>query len=102
MEIPVVHIELIEGKPYILGGKVKVRMIAEMYLEGGASVEDLMERYALTAAEVHTALAYYYDHQEAFDEERRQIQLLIDQAKTESEARLEQMREKVRQMRDPS
>ncbi len=99
MEIPVVHIELIDGKPFIKGRKVKVRMIAQMYIEGGSSIQDLMERYNLTAAEVHTALAYYYDHQEFFEQEQRAIQPVLDAAKKASQERLERMQKRMRKIR---
>ncbi len=53
----------IEGKDYL-----KAEMVARMYVQGDYSIEEVMAQYALTAAEVHSAIAYYYDHQAALDE----------------------------------
>lgn len=75
METPVNHIELVDGKPVIAGRNVKVKMVAGMYLKAGASIEAIMEQYDLTAAEVHAALAYYYDNQAHFEQEARKTAL---------------------------
>lgn len=92
MEIPVSHIEMIDGKPVIKGRQLKVKMVAGMYIKAGASIEAIMEQYNLTAAEVHAALAYYYDNQAMFEQEERAKQPLIDAAREESEKRLARMR----------
>ena len=92
IEIPVIHIEIIDGKAYIKGRMLKVRMVAGMYVHAGATIEQVMEQYNLSAAEVHAALAYYYDHQTEYEAEDRALQPLIDQIKDESEARLTQIK----------
>jgi hypothetical protein len=69
-------------------------MVAGMVLQAGATIEQVAEHYNLTYAEVHAALAYYYDNQAAFERENRDIQPLIDQAKRETQIRLEQKRKK--------
>ncbi|MCI0551434.1 MAG: DUF433 domain-containing protein [Anaerolineae bacterium] len=46
---------------------LKAEMVARMYVGTGYTIEDVMEQYNLTAAEVHAAIAYYYDNQEALD-----------------------------------
>jgi hypothetical protein len=38
-----------------------------MYVNGDYSIEAVTEHYQLTAAEVHAAIAYYYDNQKALD-----------------------------------
>jgi hypothetical protein len=46
-----------------------VRILAEEYL-GGASPEKLHRWHPqLTLSQIHSALAYYYDHKKAFDDE---------------------------------
>lgn len=49
------------GWPHIAGRRMPVFSVVDLYLSG-MTVEQIMEDYALTAAEVHAALAYYYDH----------------------------------------
>jgi uncharacterized protein (DUF433 family) len=99
MEIPVSHIEIVDGKAMIKGRQVKVKMVAGMYLKTRATIEAIMEQYGLSAAEVHSALAYYYDHQAVFDEEDRQIQPMLEKAQEHSEDQLAKMREKAKKLR---
>ncbi len=67
--VPVQHIEIIDGKACILskGRRLKAKLIAAMVVKAGASIEETMEYYDLTYAEVHAALTYYYDNQEAIE-----------------------------------
>lgn len=53
------------GNPRIDGTRLTVHWIVGQ-LQGGATIDDLLEGYAhipLTRAQIHAALAYYYDHQ---------------------------------------
>ena len=52
----------IERKPYL-----KAEMVARMYIDGDHSIEDVMQHYELEPAEVHAAIAYYYDNRDALD-----------------------------------
>jgi uncharacterized protein (DUF433 family) len=52
----------IERKPYL-----KAEMVARMSVDGDYTIEAVMEHYDLTPAEVHAALAYYYDHRDVLD-----------------------------------
>lgn len=90
--VPVVHLEMVDGIAYVAGRKVKVRVLAELHLDGGASAEELVARYQITLAEFHTAMAYYFDHQEEFEAERRALKPVMDAARTESAAHLELMK----------
>ncbi len=91
-EAPINHIEIVDGKAYIQGRKVKVRMIAGMVIEAGATIQQVMDHYHLSPAEVHAALAYYYDHQAEYEAEDRALQPLIEQVQAESEVRLTRLR----------
>jgi uncharacterized protein (DUF433 family) len=54
----------VEGTPF------KVRMMIEGWMANGRSVEALQRAYPrLSLAQIHAALAYYYDHQAEFDAE---------------------------------
>jgi len=66
------HIEIREDQAYIRGTNKKVEMIARMYVGTSYSIEDVTEHYNLSAAEVHAAIAYYYDNQDALDARHQQ------------------------------
>ena len=57
--------------------RTRVAMIVMDYLARGFGPEDMVRHYPyLTLAEVHSAMAYYHDHQEEIDAE---IQAELDQ-----------------------
>ena len=77
------HIEIRDGRGYIRGSNKKAEMIARMYVGTSYSIEDVMAHYDLTAAEVHAAIAYYYDNQTALDARHNEtVQWLEDNAQT--------------------
>ena len=53
----------IAGKPHL-----KAELVARMHTSGDAPIDYVMEHYGLTRAQVHAALAYYYENQQALDE----------------------------------
>jgi uncharacterized protein (DUF433 family) len=61
------HIEIRDGRGYINRRNLKAEMVARMYIGTDYSIEDVMDHYNLSAAEVHAALAYYYDNRAALD-----------------------------------
>lgn len=65
------HIELDEqGVAWIAGTKVKVIEVALDKLAHGSSPEEMHFQYPhLSLAQIHAALAYYYDHQAELDAE---------------------------------
>ncbi len=99
MEAPVLYIEIRDGKAFIRGRSHKVKMVAGMYVYGGATIEQVMEQYGLSRAEVHAALAYYYDNQAAFEQEDREIDAHFATERQQSAERLERMRAKYRQLK---
>lgn len=85
------HIEIRNDKAYIRETNKKAEMIARMYVGTAYTIEDVMEHYNLSAAEVHAAIAYYYDNQEELDAKHQQaIQWAEDNAMT-----LDQFKEKI-------
>ncbi|MBI1802630.1 MAG: DUF433 domain-containing protein [Chloroflexi bacterium] len=60
------------GKPRIAGTRIAVMDIALMHLRLGQSLEEIAGKYDLSPADVHAAMAYYYDH-------RAEIDLAIEQ-----------------------
>jgi len=61
------HPEIAGGKPVIDGTRITVRCIAGYYQMGMAVDEILNTLPQLTPSQVHSALAYYLDHQEEID-----------------------------------
>jgi uncharacterized protein (DUF433 family) len=82
------HIELRtnrSGQPraYIAGTRVRVQDIYAMAeLQGLAPDQIVAALPHLTLAQVHTALAYYFDHREAIVEEVRQDQEFVHHFRT--------------------
>jgi len=53
---------VLAGKARLKGRRISVFQVGEMYTEGGGSPEYIADQLDLSLAEVHAALAYYYDH----------------------------------------
>jgi uncharacterized protein (DUF433 family) len=69
------HIEITPGvcggRPRIAGHRIRVQDIVVWHESLGRSADEIVARYPqLTLADVHAALAYYFDHG---DEVRRQM-----------------------------
>jgi len=63
------HITMIDDEARISRlPHLKAEMVARMYVDGDYTITGVMEHYGLTAGEVHSAIAYYYDNQQALDE----------------------------------
>lgn len=66
------HIRLDDrGVAYVAGTRFKVRFVAAERTAAGLTPEEIVAAHpdALTLAQVHAALSYYYDHQAAMDAE---------------------------------
>jgi len=59
--------EIAGGRPVITGTRVTVRCIAGYYQMGMSTDEILTTLSHLTPSQVHSALAFYFDHQEEID-----------------------------------
>ncbi len=79
---PINHIEIRNGQARIAGRNVKVKMVISAFIHGvPATIDEIMEQYNLSRAQVHAVLAYYYEHKEVidrfFEEEDRAAKELI-------------------------
>jgi uncharacterized protein (DUF433 family) len=70
------HIEIIDGEAHVIGTPFRVEDVAAMYVLGEASVEWIAENHPLSPAQIHAALAYYYDHQEEIQQAWRESEAL--------------------------
>jgi len=69
------------GHPHILGHRIKVKHVAVWHEQTGMTPTEIVTTYpTITLAQVHAALAYYYDHrdeiQAEIEEERRFVEEL--------------------------
>ena len=69
------------GEPHILGHRIKVRHIVVWHEQMGMTPTEIAATYpTITLAQVHAALAYYYDHRDeihaAIEDEKRYVEEL--------------------------
>jgi uncharacterized protein (DUF433 family) len=77
------HIVKIEGSPARLERmpRIRVAQIVMNYLDHGMSVDEICIHYPhLERAEVHSAMAYYFDHQAEIDAEIAEEQRMIEES----------------------
>jgi len=58
-----------QGRPTISGTGITVHNIATAYVYRHESAEEIASGYQISPAEVHAALAYYYEHKTEIDRE---------------------------------
>ena len=59
-----------DGEARIAGQEhLKAELVARMHVNGERDIDYVMEHYGLTRAQVHAALAYYYENQTVLDED---------------------------------
>lgn len=73
------------GEPCLEDRRVSVMQIAEMYIDGGMSPENVADQLGVGLDEVHEALAYYYKHPDEMDEVRAKHRELEQELKEKSE-----------------
>jgi uncharacterized protein (DUF433 family) len=94
------HIEIVNGEPRIVGTRFGVDHVAAMYILGESSVDWIVENYPLTRAQVHAALAYYYDHQAEIERLWREAEELAHQVAAPSGEVIARMRARVQRKQD--
>jgi len=68
------------GKPRIDGHRIRVQDIVGAYTVRGLSPEEICEDYpSITLAQVHAALAYYFDHREEIEQQIRDDEAFAEQ-----------------------
>lgn len=90
---PINHIEIRDGQARIAGRNLKVKMVISRLLHGEATmVEEVMEQYNLSRAEVLACLSYYYDYREAIEQHFQEQEEALHQAAIPLDELLAQMR----------
>lgn len=55
------------GKPRIAGHRITVQNVVIWHERMGKSVDEIATEYRLSLSEVHSSLAFYFDHREEVD-----------------------------------
>ena len=74
------------GKARLDGRRVSVFQIGEMYTAAGYAPEDIADQLGLSLADVHCALAYYYNHPDEMEAVRERGEQLENELKERSKA----------------
>ena len=65
------HLEVTDGvcggRPRIAGRRITVHDVAVWHEKLGQSADQIASDYGLSLAEIHAALAYYFDHRDEID-----------------------------------
>jgi uncharacterized protein (DUF433 family) len=78
------HIEIVEGaggpKARIRGSRIRVQDVAIWHEKLGMSANEIVQDYPqLTLADVHAALAYYWDHRDEIERRLAEEDALVEQ-----------------------
>lgn len=84
------HIETVPGKcagkPVIAGTRIRVWDIYVHYERLGESPDEIVRAYPhITLADVHAALAYYWDHKDEIDEQMKEADKFVAALKSSNE-----------------
>lgn len=73
------------GKPRIDGHRIKVEHIAICYERMGMSPDEIVASLpTITLAQVHAALAYYFDHKDEIDADIEEGKRFVEEMKAKS------------------
>jgi uncharacterized protein (DUF433 family) len=100
------HIELTAGvcggKPRIAGTRIRVQDIYVWHEVQGQSADEIVSNFPhLTLADVHTALAYYFDHREDIQRQMKADDAFVEAMKQKYPCKLQE-KLKARDAADPS
>lgn len=76
------------GKPRLAGTRVRVQDVALLSESGGLSPDQIAREFTLTLAQVHAALAYYFDHIEQIRKDIAEQDLFVATFQHENPSRL--------------
>ncbi len=89
------------GEPHILGHRITVKHVAVWHEEMGKTPADIAATYpTITLAQVHAALAYYYDHRDEIQAAIAEDDRFIDALKAKARPSLLQKRLTQRNAKD--
>src|SRR5262245_15856699 len=81
------------GHPHILGHRIKVKHVALWYEQMGMSPAEIVASYpTITLAQVHAALAYFYDHRAEIEAEMAEEDQMFEELEAKQPSILEETR----------
>lgn len=83
------HIEIVQGaggpKARIAGSRIRVEDVAIWHEKMGMSADEIVSTYpTLTMADVHAALAYYWDHREEMERKMAEDDAFVKELKRQT------------------
>lgn len=78
------------GKPRIAGHRITVQDIVTWHEMLGRSVDEISADHGLSPAEVHAALAYYFDHRKEIDAAMRESEAFVEILRRQTPSKLQQ------------
>jgi uncharacterized protein (DUF433 family) len=80
------HIIITNGKATIAGhGGIKAELVARMVVDDGYTIEQAMEHYNLSRAQIYSVIAFYHENQDYLDAEHKRKWELVHQDALSSE-----------------
>ena len=77
------------GKPRIAGHRITVQNIVIWYDRMGKSADEIATEYDLDLADIHAALAYYFDHRIEIDKAIEESEIFLKNIKKTAQSKLE-------------
>jgi uncharacterized protein (DUF433 family) len=101
------HIEITPGiaggRARIAGHRIRVQDVAIWHEEMRMTAVEIAKEYDLTLADVHAALAYYYDHRQEIDKDIADADAFVEAMKQKYPSRLtEKLKGKLDAGADPN
>lgn len=78
--------DVLGGRPRLEGTRISVLQVAELVVDAGESPETVADQLDISLADVHHALAYYYDNTEEMNDHRERQEELLDDLRERSKA----------------
>jgi uncharacterized protein (DUF433 family) len=73
-------VEEVHDEPHVAGRRLTVRFLRTAVEERGLSPREVADTYELDVADVHRALAYYYDHPREMREIEKRREVVVEEA----------------------
>ena len=80
-----IHTDASTGKPCIVGTGIRVWDVYVLHERQGRTPDEIVAAYPhISLADVHAALAYYWDNKDAIDQQMKEADEFVQQLKAQS------------------
>lgn len=76
------------GQPRIAGRRIRVQDVAVWHERLGMGPDEIASEFDLSLAEIHAALAYYFDHRDEIDRALREGEAYVEELRRASPSKL--------------